>query len=531
MRRERRPLLRPTRRRRPVPPRARARRLRCRLRRDPDAALPATTSSPRRSTALRNLDHRGAAGAEPDSGDGAGHPASQVPDAFLREPSSTSSSRRPGRTPSAPRSCPATSRARRRRPAADRGDRRRGGPAPSSAGARSPIAADLVGADRPRACMPVLPPALRRRQPAPRLARHRRWSGWPSACASAPSARPTSTSRRCRRARSSTRACSPPTSSSRSSPTSSDERVRVGAGARALALLDQHLPVSWPLAHPFRFIAHNGEINTVHGQPQLDARPRGAARQSDLFGGDLERLFPICTPGGSDSASFDEVARAAAPGRPLAAARGADDDPRGVGEPRRRWTPSRRAFYEYHSALMEPWDGPASSPSPTAPQIGAVLDRNGLRPSRYWVTDDGLVVLASEVGVLDIDPANVVAQGAAAAGPDVPRRHRRGPHHRGRGDQGRARRRAPVRRVAARRPDPPRRPRPSASTSCTRTPRSPGASRSSATPRRSCASCWPRWPAPAREPIGSMGTDTPARGALATGRGCSSTTSSSSSRR
>ena len=100
----------------------------------------------------------------------------------------------------------------------------------------------------------------------------------------------------------------------------------------------------------------------------------------------------------------------------------------------------RRAFYEFHSALMEPWDGPACVVFTDGTQVGAVLDRNGLRPSRYWVTDDGLVVLASEVGVLDIDPGQDRPQGPAPAGPDVPRRHRGAPDHRGRGDQGRARR-------------------------------------------------------------------------------------------
>ena len=120
--------------------------------------------------------------------------------------------------------------------------------------------------------------------------------------------------------------------------------------------------------------------------------------------------------------------------------------------------PARRAFYEFHAALMEPWDGPACIAFTDGTLIGAVLDRNGLRPGRYWVTEDGLVVLASEVGVLDLDPADRGAQGPAAAGPDVPRRHRPRPHRRRRRDQGRARGRGAVRRVAARRPDPPRRP-------------------------------------------------------------------------
>ena len=113
--------------------------------------------------------------------------------------------------------------------------------------------------------------------------------------------------------------------------------------------------------------------------------------------------------------------------------------------------PARRAFYEFHATLMEPWDGPADVAFTDGTVIGAVLDRNGLRPGRFWVTDDGLVVLASEAGVLDIDPASDRAQGPPAAGPHVPRRHRAAPHRRGRRDQGRARRRAALRRVAARR--------------------------------------------------------------------------------
>ena len=159
--------------------------------------------------------------------------------------------------------------------------------------------------------------------------------------------------------------------------------------------------------------------------------------------------------------------------------------------------PARRAFYEFHSTLMEPWDGPACVTFTDGTVVGAVLDRNGLRPGRYWVTDDGLVVLASEAGVLDIDPAKVVRKGRLQPGRmflvDTAAR----PDRRGRRDQGRARRRAPVRGVAARRPDPTSTTCPSASTSCTPTSRSPAASRSSATPRRSCGSSSRRWPGPA----------------------------------
>ncbi|MBO0842010.1 MAG: glutamate synthase large subunit, partial [Nocardioides sp.] len=172
---------------------------------------------------------------------------------------------------------------------------------------------------------------------------------------------------------------------------------------------------SWPLSHPFRFIAHNGEINTVMGNRNW-MRAREAMLASDLIPGDLERLFPICTPGASDSASFDEVLELLhLSGRSL---------PHAMlmmipeaWERHEEMDPKRRAFYEFHASLMEPWDGPASVVFTDGTQVGAVLDRNGLRPSRFWVTDDGLVVLASEAGVLDgIDPAKVVRKGRVQPG-------------------------------------------------------------------------------------------------------------------
>ncbi|WP_122817259.1 glutamate synthase large subunit [Nocardioides pantholopis] len=171
---------------------------------------------------------------------------------------------------------------------------------------------------------------------------------------------------------------------------------------------------SWPLSHPFRFIAHNGEINTVMGNRNW-MRAREALLASDLIPGDLERLYPICTPGASDSASFDEVLELLHLGGrslPHSVLMMIPEAWENHGEMDAR----RRAFYEFHSALMEPWDGPACVVFTDGSQIGAVLDRNGLRPSRYWVTDDGLVVLASEVGVLDIDPAKVVRKGRLQPG-------------------------------------------------------------------------------------------------------------------
>ncbi|MEV0780284.1 glutamate synthase large subunit [Streptomyces sp. NPDC050433] len=174
---------------------------------------------------------------------------------------------------------------------------------------------------------------------------------------------------------------------------------------------------SWPLAHPYRFVAHNGEINTVKGNRNW-MKARESQLASDVFGDDprtLERTFPVCTPDASDSASFDEVLELLhLGGRSL---------PHSVlmmvpeaWENHDSMDPARRAFYQYHATMMEPWDGPACVTFTDGVQVGAVLDRNGLRPGRYWVTDDGLVVLSSEVGVLDIDPAKVVRKGRLQPG-------------------------------------------------------------------------------------------------------------------
>ena len=171
---------------------------------------------------------------------------------------------------------------------------------------------------------------------------------------------------------------------------------------------------SWPLAHPYRYIAHNGEINTVKGNRNW-MRARETLLESDLIPGDLKRLFPIVNDSGSDSASFDEVLELLyLGGRSL---------PHSVlmmipeaWENHATMPQIRKDFYAFHSALMEPWDGPACVTFTDGHQIGAVLDRNGLRPSRFWVTDDGLVVLASEVGVLDFKPESVVRKGRLQPG-------------------------------------------------------------------------------------------------------------------
>jgi glutamate synthase (ferredoxin) len=178
----------------------------------------------------------------------------------------------------------------------------------------------------------------------------------------------------------------------------------------ALALVHQRFSTntfpSWPLAHPYRYVAHNGEINTLRGNINW-MRAREALCRSEVLAEDLRKVLPVTREGLSDSATFDNVLEfLVMNGRSL---------PHAIlmmiPEPwqhHESMSPERRAFYEFHSSLMEPWDGPASIAFTDGTVIGAVLDRNGLRPSRYYVTKDDLVVMASEVGVLDIAPENVL---------------------------------------------------------------------------------------------------------------------------
>jgi glutamate synthase (ferredoxin) len=162
---------------------------------------------------------------------------------------------------------------------------------------------------------------------------------------------------------------------------------------------------SWPLAHPYRYVAHNGEINTLRGNINW-MRAREALCASPLFGDDLKKVLPIVVEGGSDSATFDNVLEFLhMAGRELPHAVLMMIPEAWSGH--ELMDEERKSFYEYHGCLMEPWDGPASIAFTDGTVIGAVLDRNGLRPSRYYVTKDGLVVMASEVGVLDIPPENV----------------------------------------------------------------------------------------------------------------------------
>jgi glutamate synthase (NADPH/NADH) large chain len=358
-------------------------------------------------TALRNLDHRGAAGAEPNSGDGAGI-LMQVPDAFLREVAgielppvgsyAVGTAFLPGDDENV-----AKARARIEELAAEEGL--------AVLGWRDvPTDPDVLGATA-RSVMPTFSQLF--------------LAGAGARLTGMGLERQAFCLRK--RAEKETGAYFPSLSSRTLAykgmlttdqldhffPDLLDERI-----ASAMAVVHSRFSTntfpSWPLAHPFRFIAHNGEINTVMGNRNW-MRAREALLESDLIPGELDRLFPVCTPGASDSASFDEVLELLhMGGRSL---------PHSVlmmipeaWENHGEMDAQRRAFYEFHSSMMEPWDGPACVVFTDGTQIGAVLDRNGLRPSRYWVTDDGLVVLASEVGVLDLDPASVVRKGRLQPG-------------------------------------------------------------------------------------------------------------------
>ena len=186
----------------------------------------------------------------------------------------------------------------------------------------------------------------------------------------------------------------------------------------ALALVHSRFSTNtfpaWALAHPYRFVAHNGEINTIKGNRNW-MQARQSSLKSDVFGDRLEKAFPICTPGASDTAGFDEALELLT----LSGYTLPEAVLMMIPEPwenHASMSPERTAYYEFFSTLMEPWDGPASVSFTDGTMIGAVLDRNGLRPSRYWVTSDGLVVMASEVGVVDIDPDKIIEKGRLEPG-------------------------------------------------------------------------------------------------------------------
>ncbi|PPK96074.1 glutamate synthase (NADPH/NADH) large chain [Kineococcus xinjiangensis] len=366
-------------------------------------------------TALRNLDHRGAVGAETDTGDGAGI-LTQVPDAFLREVLREETGvelPRAGRYAVGTAFLPAEETAREAAVAGIEAIAAEEG-CTVLAWRDVPVTPDLVGASA-RSCMPcfrqvfLTGPAdaagveetgvvLDRRAYAVRKRAERDLGVY----------FPSLSSRTLVYKGMLTTGQLEPFY-----PDLSDRRYTT-----ELALVHSRFSTntfpSWPLAHPFRLIAHNGEINTVRGNRNWMAA-RESQLETDLIPGGVQRLSPICATEGSDSASFDEVLELLhLSGRSL---------PHAVlmmipeaWENHTEMDPAKRAFYEYHSMLMEPWDGPASVTFTDGTVIGAVLDRNGLRPSRYWITDEGLVVLASEVGVLDLDPASVVTRGRVQPG-------------------------------------------------------------------------------------------------------------------
>ncbi len=186
----------------------------------------------------------------------------------------------------------------------------------------------------------------------------------------------------------------------------------------ALCLVHQRFSTntfpSWKLAHPYRYVAHNGEINTLRGNVNW-MHARQSLLRSERFGDDIGKLFPIIEPGGSDSASFDNALELLLQaGRTLPHAMAMLIPEAWAGNP--HMSPEKRAFYEYHASLMEPWDGPAVIAFTDGRVIGATLDRNGLRPGRYTVTHDGLVVLASEAGVLEFEPENIKLKGRLQPG-------------------------------------------------------------------------------------------------------------------
>src|SRR6202000_1811702 len=180
----------------------------------------------------------------------------------------------------------------------------------------------------------------------------------------------------------------------------------------ALALVHQRFSTNtfptWSLAHPYRMVAHNGEINTLRGNVNWMAA-RQASVSSNLFGADITKLWPISYEGQSDTACFDNALEFLVQGGySLSHAMMTLIPEAWAGNP--LMDEERRAFYEYHAALMEPWDGPAAMAFSDGRQIGATLDRNGLRPARYFVTDEDLVVLASEMGVLPVAEETIVAK-------------------------------------------------------------------------------------------------------------------------
>ena len=186
----------------------------------------------------------------------------------------------------------------------------------------------------------------------------------------------------------------------------------------ALCLVHQRFSTNtfptWQLAHPFHYVAHNGEINTLRGNVNW-MHARQSVLASPLYGADIKKLFPIIQPGGSDSAAFDNALELLVmSGRSIQHAMAMLIPEAWASNP--HMSVAKRSFYEYHASLMEPWDGPAAIAFTDGRVIGATLDRNGLRPARYLVTEDGLILMASETGVLPVKPENVKLKGRLQPG-------------------------------------------------------------------------------------------------------------------
>jgi len=186
----------------------------------------------------------------------------------------------------------------------------------------------------------------------------------------------------------------------------------------ALALVHQRYSTnthpSWPLAQPFRFLAHNGEINTLRGNINK-MRAREHSMRSDLFGDDLEKVCPVIESAGSDSACFDNMFELLVNGGRSMAHSAMMMVPEAFGV-KYHMSEDKRAFYEFHSSFMEPWDGPAALVFTDGRRIGATLDRNGLRPARFTITRDGFIVLGSECGVIEIEPGRILKRGRLQPG-------------------------------------------------------------------------------------------------------------------
>ncbi|KRE65696.1 glutamate synthase [Arthrobacter sp. Soil736] len=359
-------------------------------------------------TALRNLEHRGAVGADEGTGDGAGL-LMQVPDEFFRAVTEFELPA-PGQYVVGTAFLPAEQREADAAKAGIEGLAADEGL--TVLGWREvPVVADLVGA-MARACMPYFSQPFFASSTGEQLERNELDSrAW-----------------RIRKRAQNKYGVYFPSLSSRTIvykgmlttaqlepfyPDLSDKRFKTKLAIVHSRFSTNTFP-SWPLAQPFRTIAHNGEINTVKGNRNW-MRARQSQLANPLLGDSPEELYPICTPGASDSASFDEVAELLwLSGRPITHSIMMMIPE--AWENHATMDPARKAFYEYHSLLMEPWDGPAAVSFTDGSLVGATLDRNGLRPGRYWITEDGLVVFASEVGVIDVEPSKVVKKGRVSPG-------------------------------------------------------------------------------------------------------------------